>query len=224
MESSFGGDAVLASTKTAIVLLITLALLVSARLSRGQGVLPDTVAPQAEVTLRNPRYCRGGEGDGVLQLESVIRFTNSGQIPIILPEGASIPKWAIADSPGELENPKQVLLDDDIFASGPRLRPGRQPGRGFVILGAGQVFETLVPVGLPYAIAPTEGFSTPGSHFLKLWIAISLDENDRSIARLRERWKKSGYLWVGTVTSPPIPVTIDRNPKIEDCSLPSRKR
>jgi hypothetical protein len=91
------------------------------------------------------------------------------------------------------------------------------PGKEFVILQTNQVFEANGLVPIPFKRAATRIRSlAPGSYLVQVR-TDTWPESSKLGALLRDRWKRSGYLWLESVTSTPISVAVSPDPNVVSC-------
>jgi hypothetical protein len=91
------------------------------------------------------------------------------------------------------------------------------PGKEFVILQTNQVFEANGLVPIPFKRAATRIQSlAPGSYLVQVR-ADTWPESPTLGKLLRDRWKRSEYLWLDPVTSIPVSIEVAQNPPMLSC-------
>lgn len=185
----------------------------------GIGVGPvagQTGDLRAELIIQKERYCEGGGDTAVLQLECTVRYVNAGREPMIVSRGGVVWVIALADTEKEQEHPKYRWEIDNISSGGFSIDTPR-PGPAFAILEAGKALEFARTVPIVFQVqGDQDGLVQAGSYSLQVVLG-TWDHSAELEKKLRERWKKWGYLWTDDVKSVPISVTIDGKAKRHQC-------
>jgi hypothetical protein len=186
--------------------------------SASQTTEVNANALRLDLEVISQRYCNGDSEVGTLQLKSKLRFTNTGQRPLLLFKGAGmISRVIVASTADGGARPELDMLVTTISDSSHAMHRTDRPGTNFVTLHTNKAFETDGLVAIPFRRAETRIASLiPGLYFLQVSAETWPDSRQPGTV-LREHWKAFGYLWLDSVTSRPLAVTIDRNPTIVSC-------
>jgi hypothetical protein len=191
---------------------------------------PDiaTVSDAKAVSLRleieplAKRYCTGDKEGGTVHVQCVLRFMNVGSEPLLLYKGSGIARKQVAARSKEDLRVKRYALEGFITTVYANLEVsmslGPRPGSSFVILTPGKTFETKALIAIPVKWRASNLAGLMPGHYLVQIEVETWPESPELGEMLHERWKKWGSLWFEPyVTSEPLAITIERDPKTEAC-------
>jgi hypothetical protein len=176
-----------------------------------------------EIEPLKERYCKGYPDVGTLQIESLLRFTNTSKAPLIFYKGSgAIYRHRTAKSLADMEarNLEYEMRTQIMYAEDTSLRDLLRPDpKGFAILDPDQSFaiKQLIPVTIKSAGSKSRAALAPGDYFVQVDVETWPESTDLGVV-LAKRWEKWGKLWYSPLTtSEPLHVTIAENPKLEEC-------
>jgi hypothetical protein len=170
------------------------------------------------------RYCVD-DGSRSLEIKLGLHYANTGPRPLILykPSSTAYYEFVSHTEAEALAHKYEVNSSLMIITSGllPDLE-GDLPGPLFAILQPGRSYDTYTEVRL--LLAPTDkpppgpGRVPPGEHVLQVTIPTWPADGEMA-SRLTRLWREQGDLWTSSVTSEPMPFTVEDG-REEDCSSP----
>lgn len=185
------------------------------------------VAPVKEPTLQltteiiRQQYCKNDcELDG-LDLELKLRFLNTWDRPIILYKGSGI-VYREMISPNlkdanaglyEYDVHKQVLIAGGSKVNAYSLK------KLFVIIPPGGIYETKTRTRIIIrreGVGNIRGSIGNGEHCLEVKVSTAFDAKI-PVDKLRETWKRSGFLWTEAVYSLPMKFNVASQRKLVKC-------
>lgn len=187
--------------------------------------------PQALLELTtdivNQRYCKNREGGyNTLKMSLRLRYKNISQQPVILYKGNSEVYREVVSLSAQGTMKRPYILDLSLMAGTektPEIADGTVPDKHFVILPPGATFETRASTGGVLFLKKQDGENSDdalGTGEYMLQISVSTFPYTQTVAEnLRNRWKESGILWSGSLTSTPMPFKVERSRKLADCKL-----
>jgi hypothetical protein len=154
--------------------------------------------------------CAGSSGVDFLHVRVRLRYRNAGASKLIVYRGGNLFFQVLvgADDGGSQAGTLYELKTTSArYATRePEKVDAPAPNRDFALLRPGASFETEVSVTLPVtrAGAPRAvGAIAPGRHVLRLSVSTWYESREMG-ERLRERWRRHGYLWTAPVGAAPV--------------------
>lgn len=172
---------------------------------------------QLTTSIVEQRYCSSTS----LLLTLRLNFTNVGQQPIILYKDSSVigrymvsrnPRAAMRRRYESRVTPSYSLLgsgvrfdipDESLFVT---LRPGESHS-----------LEKTIYLSVSDGTGETDYLLRAGNHVLQVAVSTWY-HHPELIVGLREQWRQRGFLWTNSITSAPMPFTVDRRRQIVSCS------
>lgn len=178
-----------------------------------------------ELTTRiiSQRYCATSASVDTLEMKLQLRYANIGNEKLILYKGNALfyqTKIRQRLSEAAVAKPYEVvMLNARYFDQMPEKIDRASPGRAFIILPPGAVYETEMVVGVGVVGEGRERMSnaiTNGEH--TLYLIVSTWYESRTLAKeLRERWRRNGFLWFDPITSMPLNFTVEQHHPLVKC-------
>ena len=173
-------------------------------------------------SITRQRYCEADAEVDALQIHLKLRYTNTGQEPIILDKDSySIFRAMVSHNPEEAEA-KQYVTDIHysiylVREGKPRVY-GETPDTSFVVLKPGDFYETEGAVTLTALRGDLKlrGHLEPGKYVLQVMPA-PWNETESLAKKLRVRWRQCGILWYGNITSEPMPFDVVKDRRVINC-------
>lgn len=168
------------------------------------------------------KYCKGDtELDGA-RMYLRLRFANTGKQPLILYKGSSNISRLMISRNEEDAKVRRFEVEASLtqVTSGSRINvKGSSPGKMFVILQPDESFETRTVAGVFVSRDESRQISgavKAGEHVLQIEIPTWPGSDDLAV-KLRQRWRRNGYLWYVPVISEPMVFRIPEQRKLEAC-------
>lgn len=189
------------------------------------GQVKPTKSPlelTAEIVSQN--YCTASSGLLTLQMNLKVRCRNAGNRKLILYRGHDLfYQTRIRSAAGGAEPYEVLFLNSRFFDQEFEAIDQAAPGKVFVSLSPGSVYERNLPVGIalvPERVARGNSAITSGDHTLEL--IVSTWYKPRSLAeKLSKQWEQKGLLWFDPLVSPPIHFLAEGPPSPVPCKLSS---
>jgi hypothetical protein len=178
--------------------------------------------PQLQLTteILEQSYCSIGQ-DTSLRLKLKLRYTNASDQRLIVYNGhdlffqTKIRSQQAAGAP----SPEVLLLNMRYFDEEFERIDARSPGRVFVKLAPGAVFERELMTGVGVADnsnTPSATTVMPGLHTLQL-IVSTWYQSPKLADKLRQQWQREGFLWSQPLYSVPLRLTIEKPATTSPC-------
>ena len=176
----------------------------------------------AEIMSQN--YCAAGSGLLTLELNLKVRYRNAGNRKLILYRGHDLfYQTRIRSAAGGAQPYEVLFLNSRFFDQEFEAIDQAAPGKVFVSLSPGSVYERNFPVGIalvPEGVERGNSAIGAGDHTLEL--IVSTWYKPRSLAeKLHKQWEPKGLLWFDPVVSPPIHFVAQRPASPAPCRLSS---
>ncbi|MCP9496802.1 MAG: hypothetical protein MSG64_20385 [Pyrinomonadaceae bacterium MAG19_C2-C3] len=169
------------------------------------------------------KYCAGDAELDSLQTELRLCYTNVGQQPLILYKGSNnisrvmVSRSAAEAAAGRFEaNGSVTSITDGSHAE----TEGAVPGEAFIVLPPGASYQTEADIAVLVARGDTSkvaGAVAAGEYVLQVEVP-TWSESDDLAKKLRHRWRQSGFLWYDPLTSIPMPLKVEKQRAVVDCS------
>lgn len=184
-------------------------------------VARETDDLQLTTSISNLSYCSNtiyeNEFDVFIKLR--LTYTNTGLKPIILEKEPNlITYWRAKPNLKELESADYThefwMSSDNEGVT----EIGNVPSANFVVLQSGESYRSEADIQISSAkdLIERKVITTGAQH---LQIVIPKWSGDEKQARfLKDKWKKVGVLYYGSVHSQPMLFTIESQPRIVECS------
>lgn len=170
----------------------------------------------------NQQRCAVNSGTDALRIRLRLRYTNVGDQKLILYRGKNLfyqTSVSRSASDAAIRRHESFMTSAWYFDELPEKIEQPAPGRAFVILSPGAVYETEQVVAVPVVRQGSEkvtGAVAAGGHVLQ--VTVSTWYESRALAqKLRERWLRSGLLWFEPVTSAPVSFSVAEQPPVSSC-------
>lgn len=177
---------------------------------------------QLATEITKETYCEGPDPElFTLRLLLRLSFTNVGGKRLILERGSkSVPVVKISKTAEDaIASQFETTINNYIITNDSKAEtvPQAPPLSGFVILDAGQTYDTSAEITIPVPRAePVTTFINPGSHQLQIGV-WTWDESQKEADVRRKAWESAGFLWSESVLSRPMPFTVLPQAKPSDC-------
>ena len=178
--------------------------------------------PSLELTAEiiGQNYCVAGSGLLTLDLNLKVRYRNAGKRKLILYRGHDLfYQTRVRSASGGAEPYEVLFLNSRFFDQEFEAIDQAAPGKVFVSLSPGSVYERNLPVGIalvPEGVERGNSAITAGDHTLQL--IVSTWYKPRGLAeKLSKQWEPKGLLWFDPVVSPPIHFLARRPPSPAPC-------
>lgn len=184
--------------------------------------MPQEQPLRLTTSITGQRYCEADGEVDALQINLKLRYTNTGEEPIILDKGSyTIFRAMVSHNPEEAEAKQYVT---DIHYSIYSLQDGKTrvygetPDTSFVVLKPGDCYEIEGAVTLTALRGDLKlrGHLGPGKYVLQV-MAATWNETESLAKKLRVRWRQGGILWYGNITSEPMPFEVNENRSVISC-------
>jgi hypothetical protein len=189
------------------------------------GALIGTQNKQAQLQLTTSvvRGCYASERTTTtLRWTLRLTYTNVGRQPILLDKKSSlIPRSLVSrslkDAAAEKYESDTTSTFLDVRKAGVRTEAAPEED-AFVTLKPGESYslEANYGVHLYDGTKESQDFLRPGNHFLQVRVATWYYLH--SPEEYRARWRDKGYLWSQTVTSLPMPFSVNKQNNTLPCS------
>jgi hypothetical protein len=152
-----------------------------------------------------------------------VRYRNGGNRKLILYRGHDLFYQTRIRSAGVAEPYEVLFLNSRFFDQEIEAIDQAVPGKVFVSLSPGGVYERKLPVGIALVPEGVErGNSAIGAGDHTLQLIVSTWYKPRSLAeKLSKQWEQKGLLWFDPVVSPPIHFLAARPTPPAPCKLSS---
>ena len=172
-------------------------------------------------TIVSQSYCSINPEAASLQLTVKVRYRNLGTERLILYKGHDLFfQTRIRSAAGNPTEPYEVwVLNSRYFDE--EFEPIEQdsPGKVFLTLSPGSVYEREILVGVPLMSSKAvRGDSAiyGGEHTLQL--SVSTWYKSRALGqKLRQQWQRKGLLWIDGLVSAPVRFTARRPDAMQPC-------
>ena len=206
------------------LLLVVAALVWSCPASVNGQVKPAKPALELTAEIISQSYCSASSGLLTLEMNLRVRYRNGGNRKLILYRGHDLfYQTRIRSATGSPEPYEVLFLNSRFFDQEVELIDQAVPGKVFVILSPGGVYERKLPVGIalvPEGVERGNSAIAAGDHSLQL--IVSTWYKQRSLAeKLSKQWQAKGLLWFDPVVSPPIHFLAERPSSPAPCKLSS---
>ncbi len=206
-----------------LLLLVTALVWLSSGSVNGQ-VKPAKPSLELTAEIIRQDYCAAGSDALTLEMDLKLRYRNAGNQKLIFYRGHDLFfQTRIRSAAGGAQPYEVLFLNSRYFDSEFEAIDQAVPGKVFVSLSPGAVYERNLPVGL--ALVP-EGVERGGSaiaagdHTLQL--IVSTWYKPRSLAeKLRKQWEPKGLLWFDPLVSAPIHFLAEGPPSPAACKRAS---
>lgn len=167
------------------------------------------------VRITSQRHCRSVEDSAItwIDLKLSVAVLNTTRSPVIVRGGGALDVLGfVISQPGRrpLEVPvghRTTFTEDDLT------RGAATPGAaGFVVIGPGETYLTTASTGIPLDLVELGAVSS-GTADLVFELA-SWNELDEVTRVVQERWRRSGTLWTGGATAPPVTIQLAQGPTV----------
>jgi hypothetical protein len=161
----------------------------------------------------------------MLEMDLKLRYRNAGNQKLFLYRGHDLfYQTRIRSAAGGAAQPYEVLfLNSRYFDQEPESIDQAEPGKVFVSLSPGAVYERKLLVGMALVAEGVERGNSAiaaGDHTLQL--IVSTWYKPRSLAeKLRKQWEPKGLLWFDPLVSAPIHFRAERPPSPAPCKRAS---
>ena len=178
--------------------------------------------PSLRLTTRiiDHKYCDSGYPDtAMLRLSLRLTYTNLSQQPLILYKGSALMHYVMVSSNEQEARDKHYETNMHVgwVTDETKLTEGARPGSEFVVLAPSESYAVdggLVSV--PIDLNSTTSFLKAGEHVFQ-GVTETWPGNEKQFDRMRKKWANIGPLFGSNVRSEPMPLTVDKNPKLVDC-------
>jgi hypothetical protein len=202
-------------------LLIAILLIVFGGSASSQA---DRVAPTSNLKLTTKitqqRYCDSGYSDMAQASMSLqLTYNNTGTSPMILYKGSNLAHYVLVSLNEQNARDKKYELDQHVgwVTSGePKLVEGSKPDAGFVVLAPNESYQTDTDISFPIALEESSQFLKPGKYVLQI-IVDAWPGNTSQFEKLKGQWKSTGILCGPSVKSEPLPIQVEKEPKLVQC-------
>lgn len=165
------------------------------------------------------RYCAGA-GTTFLEWVLQLRYTNRGERPVLVDKNSARISQTLVSRDEESAAAgryiyKPIPVHADLDALGYKATPDFE---SFIILKPGESFtlEGHCRVSIYDGTSETDDDLRPGNYVLQVTVAAWRYYADAQ--QYRDKWRERGYLWSENVTSKPMPITIQHQPRPVPCS------
>jgi hypothetical protein len=194
----------------------TVLLLTVPALSQTEG------SPSLQLTTRitDQKYCDSGYPDmAMLRLSLRLTYTNVGVQPLILHKGSALMHYVLVSSNEQEARDKHYESNMHVgwVTAEAKLIEGARPGSEFVVLAPRESYAVESGVNsIPIDLNSTTQFLKAGQHVFQ-GVTETWPGSEQQLERLKKQWANIGLLWDSNVRSEPMPLTIDKNPKLVEC-------
>jgi len=211
-------------------LLITLTVCVS---GQSAGVRKELgVEMEATTSIAEQKICIDESGTDLqgrktwavrADWELKIKYTNTGQYPVILDKGSGTVSsqriWTTEENVNAKNNVSYSTFTHMVFSENPRKENGEIPSKAFVTLQPGATYENKTQTLLLVSEVTKYNLLSTGTQFLTLgiWTQDGTLHKANSIDELRARWKKHGYLWAEGITTQPMSISFPKLEELKPC-------
>jgi hypothetical protein len=182
--------------------------------------LPGAVALEAkaqdlELTTRvlSLRLCSDGPDVFMIRANLRLRYTNVGKQTLIVPKGNLTTYWRIAPNEDRLLAASWNHFFWVISGNGDMPNLGSKPDSRFCTLKPGASCE----IESTDLHLPATKQLPAGNYLLQIVVPVWNGSNEQAY-KLREKWKRYGFVWLDAVTSKPMTFTIEDKVKLPACS------
>jgi hypothetical protein len=202
-------------------LLTTVLLLLAGATALAQANA-NTTKPSLRLTtsITEQRYCESGYPDmAQVSMSLELTYTNVGEGPVILYKGSNLAHFIRVSLNEQNARDKKYELDQHVgwvSSVEPIQAEDSEPGSEFAVLFPGESYKAKTDILFPVGLGRSDQFLKPGKYVMQIVVEAWRGENGR-LGRLRDKWEKSGFLWGSPVESEPMPIEVEKEPKVVQC-------
>jgi hypothetical protein len=206
-----------------LLLLVTALVWLSPASVNGQ-VKPAKPSLELTAEIIRQDYCAAGSDALTLEMDLKLRYRNAGKQKLIFYRGHDLfYQTRIRSAAGSAPAYEVLFLNSRYFDSEFEAIDQAMPGKVFVILSPGAVYERSLLVGIALVAEGVERGGSAiaaGDHTLQL--IVSTWYKPRSLAeKLRKQWEPKALLWFDPLVSAPIHFLAERPPSPAPCKRAS---
>ena len=205
-----------------LAFLVLVGLVFDAPFAQGGDGGDGAVSLELAVNKVSQTYCEADDELASLRIRSNLRFTNTGQNPLILWKGSGLIERVLVAQTNEEARAKRYIRQFSIMtittAQHFDLKVGSNPTDSFQVIRPGDSWEQVGEPSVPVARVESNIYGlSPGKYVIQVDVA-AWPETDEIGKILSNRWEKWGVLWTQPVIrSSPVPIVVVKNPKVKDC-------
>lgn len=179
------------------------------------GFAFEVKAQELELTTKliSKRYCATDPDIFLMHVILQLRYTNVGKQTLIVPKGDLITYSRIGRSAEEIVTKGWWHAYWISSGNGDMPNLGSKPDWRFCVLKPGESCEIE---SSNLNIIERKRLDA-GEHLLQVIVPV-WNGTDKQAYKLRDRWKKFGFVWLDAVTSKPMTFLVEEEPKMVDCS------